>query len=330
MMKKKWLFLLSLLALITLSACGNRAETTESTTTVSSSQIDSSTYVKRAQKFYNQKKYKQAVKALQSALNRDGANKNRIRKDIKGIKLLQEVIQLQDDEQTDEIKDMIDRSNLLDDKKNMAYKRLKKIYDDLETVESSATSSQTSGSEATSSDATGSDLAASFSLSNGGADSTSNVSITVTNQTNKAIRVNSGQLGFIYTDKTYGADTIGANYQESRQLVAGATTTFSNIFSNFGDQRALYGFTVTYAGQNIINQASQIPAGDTIRADIVNRLNQAEADAVQHQQQVAAEGGDPNSVQSTPAAVNFEATSLMSEYPEYEQFITDTVRGMGY
>lgn len=328
MMKKRLLFLMSLLALFTLSACGNRAETTESTTTISSSQIDIDTYVKRAQKFYNQKKYKQAIKALQSALNHDGANKNRIRKDIKGIKLLQEVIQLQDDNQTDEIKDTIERSNLLLDKKNMAFKRLKNIYDGLETVTSSSKVTKTS--ETTTSDATGNDLAASFSLSNGGADSTSNVSITVTNQTNKAIRVNSGQFGFIYADKTYGADTIGANYQESRELVAGATTTFSNVFSNFGDQRALYGFTVTYAGQNIINQPSQVPAGDTIRADIVNRLNQAEADAVQYQQQIAAEGGDPNSVQSTPAAVNFAATNLMTEYPDYQEFITETLRGMGY
>ena len=88
--------------------------------------------------------------------------------------------------------------------------------------------------------------------------------------------------------------------------------------------------SVTMNSENTQAANSQTPEEAQAHADIYDRLVAARDAAMEHAKQRVAEGGSQNDVQSPMSAVIFESEVLKREYPQYSDYIEQTVKQLGY
>lgn len=200
----------------------------------------------------------------------------------------------------------------------------------------------------------------------GNGPSTSNIDITLTNNSKDSVIVDSSNLTLIYTDKDNGDDTINSSFGKKKTIKPKKSITFQKIFENFGDQRALYGFTVKYGNYSVLNEAAKAektsesnvesqpevttnssvnntnaesseepvdnPSPETIAilSEISSTLRNAKESAIANQERVIAEGGSENDVESPVSAVTSAGFMLKMKYPEYSETIDQNVASLGY
>lgn len=87
----------------------------------------------------------------------------------------------------------------------------------------------------------------------------SNINITLFNDSNEKIIVDSGNLKFIYDDKTLGPDTLNANFSKKSFIEPFQTVTFVDLFSDFIGERALGGFKIYYKSEPVQIKPSVYP-----------------------------------------------------------------------
>ncbi|MBU5366069.1 hypothetical protein KQI33_11850 [Enterococcus devriesei] len=75
---------------------------------------------------------------------------------------------------------------------------------------------------------------------------------------------------------------------------------------------------------------SKLQEETQIQSLIYTRLVTARDAAIEHQNKQVAEGGSPNDVQSAMSAVFAESNTLKMEYPQYSDYIEDSVHQLGY
>lgn len=198
--------------------------------------------------------------------------------------------------------------------------------------------------------AVGNELSGSWQVeSSGSGPYSSIIQVSLTNNSDKPVSVDSSNLMLVYNDKDFGDDTEHSSYSEVRTIQPNERTTFSKIFEHFLDARAVFGFSIKYGNYSVYNEAakeaqnentlssesenessSESSQDTTIKTDIYNQLTEAKTAAIANQNKVKQEGGDPNGVQSTLASVISKSTMLKMQYSEYSDFIDQTVKNMGY
>lgn len=128
-----------------------------------------------------------------------------------------------------------------------------------------------------------------------------------------AYTMNNGHIALAFTSKN--SDSHKAAVYQAIEFTSTDTST-NNSTSD-----------VAESSSEINDQASK---ENQAYADIQNRLTAARDAAIDNQNKAVAAGGSPNDVQSAVSAVIAESDVLKTEYPQYSDYIENSVRQLGY
>ncbi len=139
--------------------------------------------------------------------------------------------------------------------------------------------------------------------------STSNIDITVSNNSKDSLIVDSSNLALVYLDKDNGSDTLNSSHAEKKTIKPNESITFNKVIENVDDQRLLYGFSIKYGNYSVFNEAAKTDKDLTEIPQEITSQSKYLTEATTSSEEVAITTIDWESIAKD---------KVESQFPEYE------------